>query len=585
MRNILWLACAIATTTGCTTSLKSARLDTQPNTPSGLTYLLPAKLFTATAAFEVTGCTPHGVNAEIDARVTATLSESLIGREPYTLDQQKLNNWMKVTGTELKTSPTGLLIGANASITDQTGTLIKDAAVTAATIARAAALPLPPISVLASDGFSNFSASLNSASATLDAGRLLSLDPSLRPEIDAAKKKSAPEKKQAIEKAIEKRTDPCEPILTVLKNKKTAEEAIDKEKITEKSRVAATNSITDAEIEIKALTAMVETYEKLGNDADKSELLKRIKLQEKAKEEAKAKLKVLGESKLEALTKKQSEAKATLALTGTVEFSPDIDDQERKITVKGMELEKLFNGRLGADKIKLPEVSVVIEPLDQRSAIRKMAPPDDAIGIAYRVPAAAFSRIYVQEGKRITLIEKVTQVPQYGPIGSINLDNQVFDDNTMEVAYHADTGAPSRVAYRAKAKSEAIGSAGRDAAGTYLQLQKDKGDDRIAANKALVDQQVLQMTAAKSASDLALTTAQNQATIAKTQASTPVSLLEGEQQRLRAQQQLDAIRTGTATAAEVALEAERVRGDTLAQRLKNLKIEKEIADLMAQQGP
>ena len=133
----------------------------------------------------------------------------------------------------------------------------------------------------------------------------------------------------------------------------------------------------------------------------------------------------------------------------------------------------------------------------------------------------------------------------------------------------------------AKSKAEAASASVRDAAGTYLQLQKDKRDDRIAANKALLDQATAQVTLDKAKSDLALSKVQANAAAATTEAELQQALVSAQLQLLRDQQRLDAVRTGTATSSEVEPEGLSTQEQLLIQRLKILKLEKEISEQKA----
>ncbi len=98
---------------GCT-SLESQKISGRDNTPSGLTYRLPAKKFSVKVKLEITDCQVQGDKALVDATVSAVLNESRVGGEAYTINYQKLNAWTKVTSTEFQISEAGLLAGINA---------------------------------------------------------------------------------------------------------------------------------------------------------------------------------------------------------------------------------------------------------------------------------------------------------------------------------------------------------------------------------------------------------------------------------------------------------------------------------------
>lgn len=530
---------------GCT-SLNSKALSSQSSSPPGLAYRLPAKQFSVLATFEITGCKARQTDADLEAIVAASLSESLVGGEAYTIDYEQLSTWTKVTNTEFQLSEAGLLTGVNASIVDQSGAVISNSVTAVASIARAAFLPTIPAL-----GTANF-------------------------------------KQREALKAQSKRLDfedPCKEVNEAIAAKKAAETDLEREKKNDKERAKFGLIINDSALQISALKSLAETYEKLGNQDDKTKLLRRIQLQEKIKDEAGAALKVLGESKTEKAVKSLAEAKSKLVVTGSRDFVPSLVEKSIQIPVAIDGLSALFGDTLDATKVHLPSVSLSVEKIPLNRGNEDKTPVANKIGIAYRIPVAAIARVEYrvnEDGLPNLLVEKSTQVPQLGPVGSISLNNQMFDDNLVELAFSGTTGTLSKLTFRAKAKAETATATARDAAGTYLQLQKNRRDDQVAANKTLLEQATAKVALEKAQSDLALAKVQSEAAVAKTEAQLQQESVAAQVQLLRDQQRLDAVRTGTATAAEVELEALNTQEQLLAQRLRILKLEQELANQKSQ---
>lgn len=527
---------------GCTSLSSNQLLNTKiTNTPSGLTYRLPAKQFTVSATYEITDCKQKGTDAELDARVSATISESLIGAEAYTIDYQKLNGLTKVTNTEFQLSEAGLLTGVNASIEDKSGAVISNTFSAAASIARGVAFP--GISALG-----------------------VAMDRQATPDAESI--------------------NPCAPISKVLADKKNAEKEHKKAKEDDEAIAEASKNIRTAERQIKALTELVDTYEKLGDDIEKKRLLERVKMQEKIKTENQATLETIGESKSEEIAKKVEKLKGQLVVAGTLNFVPKADLKTDVMRVSSSNLDKVAGGRIKTSTIKLPEVSIVVEELLGQVNEAEKAPLPNKIGIAYRIPVAAVVRIYATDSSnKILLLEKATQIPQLGPIGSINLDNKMFDDNSIELAFNGSTGTPSKLTFHAKSKAEAASASFRNSADTYLQLKKDKRDDQIAANKAILEQATAQVALEKVKTELAVVDVKASADAAKTKAELEQALVSSQLQLLRDQQRLDAVRTGTATASEVELEAMNTQEKLLEQHLKILKLQQAITEQQTKTTP
>jgi len=549
--------CLVSVVSACT-SLNSKRLadDKLQHSPSGLTYRLPAKQFLINATYEITGCKVKDGKVDLDALVNVSFTESLIGAEAYTIDYQKLGKWTKVANTEFQLSEAGLLTRVNASISDQSGTVIKNSVTAAASIARAVAFPSTIPLTLPQVGLANLSETTIPQKST--------------PEIENQRQRH------------------CKSINDTLKAKKDAEDKLKAEKRNDKEREKQKSIINEATLQIKVLQSLVETYEKLGNEVDKTKLLDRIKLHMKTKEdaeaEAKASLKPLGKSETEAILKNLAEAKNKLVVTGSKEFVPTASTTSTDVTVKSDDLKKLFDEPINIESVKLNKVILSVTKSSIDVGNENKTPLEKETGIAYRIPVAAVVRIYHQEEENSLLdllLEKTTQIPQLGPIGSINLDNEIFEDNLIDLVFNDATGAPSKLKFEAKSKAESASASLRDAAGAYLQLQKDKRDDQIATNKALLDQATAQVALRKAQSDLTLSEIQAGATAAKSEAELQQSLISARLQLLQDQQRLEAIRAGTASAMEVEVNGLRVQKDLLEKRLEILKLEQQITEQKA----
>jgi hypothetical protein len=528
---------------------------------SGLTYRLPAKQFTVKAIFEITECTVDKTSgkAKLNAKVSASFTESLIGAEAYTINYQELNGLTKVANTEFQLSETGLLTSVNASIADQTGAVIRNAGTTAASIARAIVFPGTPLG------------------KTANTGNNLTESAQILP-------------------------DPCEQVNKTLETIRTTKEKLEDEKTKDDQRAAAELQIRGMVDRIKAFKDLTEIYEKLGDKKDRDDLLALVKYEQKKVGEAEKQLKELRESKTETIAKHLAEAKGKLVIVASKDFVPSIRRNDKNeivndglsvdVGITADDLSKVAGENLDIEKDSLPTVTMTLE-IPEGLAINinqgAIGPDSKKIGIAYRIPVAAVAKLRHKENRKSPkqgdlLLEKSTQIPQFGPIGSINLDNKVFDENSIGLAFNGATGAPSKLTFQAKSKAEAASASVRDAAGTYLQLQKDKRDDRIAANKALLDQATAQVTLDKAKSDLALSKVQSNATAAKTEAELQQTLVSAQLQLLREQQRLDAVRTGTATAADVELETLKTQEQLLRQRIQIMKLEQELADQKARNG-
>ena len=581
--------------TGCT-NLESNKISGNANTPSGLTYRLPAKKFNVKAMLEITGCQVQGNRALVDATIGAVLSESLVGGEAYTIDYQKLNAWTKVTDTEFQISEAGLLAGINASITDQSGVVLANTASTVASVARAAAIT--PLSAALTP---QFQAAISEVERLkVQQGKTLNLSDTKqmqimlpdtfselkRFDVNKISGKDVADLRQAKEEA----KTSCGEVTEAITEKKESEVKLKEEKKKDKDRERLQNEMSRFETEIASLRNLVDFYEKLGDSVEKKSLLKKVLGAEKDKQKAVSDLNALGPSEVEVLSKARATDKLTISASR--EFVPVdsravcTDDQGSprrscEIQITQESIDRTFGKAIDRSTLVLPVVTFTVNQIAGISELEKREPKSEGLGIAYRIPVPATAYVSYRNEPTDTvsypLIEQTTQVPQFGPVGSINLDNIMFDDNLVEVAFNPETGSPSKLSFKAKSKAEAASAATRDAASTYLQLQKDKRNDQVEANELSHEYFASQIALEKSLSDLDLSKTQSSASVAKMQADLQQALLSSKTQLLRDQQRLDAVRTGTATSAEIELEALNTQEQLLAQRLKILRLEQAIA--------
>ena len=564
---------------GCT-SLVSTPTGSKPHTFPGLTYKLPAKKFSLEANYLITACDSKNDKLHLDADVSVKLSEALIGDQSYTLDFQELNTWTKITNTEFSISEEGLLTAVNASIKDQSATIIKNSAASVAGIARAVALPEATLAT-------NFLTALNET-ATLrsrtpmwnrDGGTALrSLSPQVIQKLEQLYKNFDINNAQAAANAIQN-LEACTPINNLLAAYKEAGKAVKNENAADKKRSELKKQIDTFSNEIEGLKGLAETYSNLGKESDKTGLLSRIKTLEAKKAAGELALTSLGESNIDKLNVALNKLKIELTISAIRSFVPKIDKKSYSIEVVRNELPIILRSTLVTDNLKLPVISMNVEPLSTSAS--NLQPEPDSIGIAYRMPVASTVIVEVSNednSKKINLINQVTQIPQFGPIGSLNLNNKIFDDNLIEVAFNANTGAPSKIVFRAASKGEAASGAASDVANTYLQLKKDQNADIVNANATALQQMNAQLAFEKTQSELALSKVQSQTSIATLQAESQQAIVAANLQLVRDRQRLEAVRTGTATRSEVELEALNTQEKLLEQKLKILKLEKEISE-------
>lgn len=572
--SILVLSVGCLTIASCSafkTELKSSK--TSKPAVKGLTYKLPAKQFSVTTTYQITDCKVVNNETRFEANIQAALSERLVGDDAYVLDYEELDAWTKITNTEFKLSEAGILTGINSSISDQTGAVIQNSVSAVTGIARAVALPSAQFIAeqLKVDSAKKANEKLQSIKNLV--ATLPGVTSDVLPDIDPQN----PDK--TFQKLMQFVTPSCDKVDALLNSYRNATAKLNEERGKDKSRDAESRKKAEAEVEIIRLSSLVDVYDALGKAAEKKGLMARIQKQEKLLAEAVSELKKLGTSGTEKATAALVNATAALTVSTTRDILPRQNGDELQVEITYSDVPKSLSKSMPFNilAMALPKVTLKVTALVD--VTRNDQPEDDISGIAYRMPVASIARVKCEctDGIRL-LIEQPTQVPQFGSVGILSLKNEVFANNSLEVAFNAVTGGPERLAFQSQSKAEAASAAMREAANSYLQLQKDKRDDILAANKSGIDQQnaLLALERARAEASLAGKQADASATLLPIQ--TEQSLVSAQIELLREQQRLDAVRTGSASTSETQLEALINQQKLLEQQLKILQLEKQIAE-------
>lgn len=589
-----WLLLGGLATSSCatfTTELNSTLASEAK--ASGLIYRLPAKQFSLTTAFMVTDCKVNGDKVELDANVEATLSERLVGAEAYTISYSDLDAWTKITNTEFRLSEAGLLTGINAGLADQTGAVVANSVATATGVARAVSLPSAALNNVASLAQAQFASDVKRTQDLLQmnqlgqaATRLNDLKSKIAPvggdadwlfppiKPGALSKPELQDKLQKVEVQVEQAA--CIEVNSLLKEHKDAKTALKAEQAKDRERDLAKRQKGEAEAEIARLQALKDVYKALGKEEAKEGLITRIQEQEKRQAEAASNLDRLGVSGTNKANEALASATAALTITTTNDTLPRRSGDSLEVTVSDNDIPLALKSSFELDIPKLPKVTLTV---DTFTASESKLPNPNLKGVVYRIPVAGVTRVYCEctNGTRL-LIERTTQIPQLGPIGRLDLKNGAFANNNLEVVFSSATGAPEKLMFHSKSRAEAASVSAREAANSYLQLQKDRRDDIVAANTEAISQQTELLALEKNRSDVSLAGAQAAATRALIPITSEKSLVDAQIDLLRDQQRLDAVRTGTASTAEVQLETLINQQKLLEQQLKILQFEQQIAE-------
>ena len=496
----------------------------------------------------------------------------------------------KITETQFQLSEAGLLTGINASIADQSGAILANSATAAASIARAVYAPSIDLELSKKfkkqiDSLNNFQISRGEVFKVSDLKKLSIPGANLDVFRGVDGKVVDKNVHRAIDEAKEDLKNPCFNISKLIDKKKYFQEQLVIENDRDKIRQKHNRRLSEIKVELESLISLKDAYSSLGLASDKEVLMKRIRLLETERDGSKALIKSLGESSTDNIVQALAKIKDELLITTSLDFSPSlIGDSSVVIELSDAEIRRIIGDVFDVSGIKFPEVNFSVNPVIDTGK-ENLTPSEDNIGIAYRIPVPSEVKAsYILNNKERTIFASITNVPQFGPIGSLNLKNEPFDDNVLEVAFNPTTGSPSRVFFKAKSKGEAASAAARDVAGTYFQFQKDRQSDRVEARKMALDIAADEVSLDKSLVELGLTRVKSDVEAAQALNQLMKSNVEAEIQFVRDQQRLQAVRAGTATASEIELEALKTQEAILMQKLNILKLENDIAEQQIRSG-
>lgn len=569
-------AALIVSCSGCsfTTKLESRKVDNAPG--SGLMYRLPAKQFQVKATFELTECVSSGSSARLDAKVTATLTESLIAdpAQTYVLDYQALNATTKVTTATIDIAESGFLTGVNATMTDQSGAMIQNTVTAVASVARAAALPTLSL---------NLSALSIAAQAVSAPGAPPADILALAPQVPLHERNQllnalagtpgGPRVIDVLGRLTSGAVNPCDSLTE-------AKQALDKARTNFEAAVKKGKELTKIKIElvivdeeIVGLKSDAESYKKFGTQQLYDNAAALLAIKQARKDAITQRINQLGDPGLDAATKELAEARTALIFEEQADFVPTSESPSISIRPAMVKLGELFGDATLAE-FQRPEIVVELS-LPSGATPQKVVVPE-SIGIAYRIATPAFVRVKqpsLPAGSEV-LLEHLTMVPQLGPIGSIDLSNGLFDDNNITVAFNA-SGAPSKLEFKVMSAQGANATAAvSGAAQSYLTLQQNKQADQIAAYKSQMELQ-----------GSAITLEKNKLGLAESSADSQSKILKSRIEALKEMQRLEAVRTDTASANDVKIDALDSQMQMLTKQIEIEKLEADLKELQAKKVP
>ncbi|AOZ11140.1 hypothetical protein BKK80_34865 (plasmid) [Cupriavidus malaysiensis] len=503
--------------------------------------------------------------AKLNANVTAKVVEAIIGddTQTYRLDYGQLNARTKVTDFQIQVSESGLLTAFNTNVTDQSGQIIKDVGTTVANVARAFVFPEVSLAATALGPSAN---TMTSGTTPMSEQRVN------RERVRGGKSTPAEEPK-----TICSEFDKAKNALAV------ANKSVITAKDNDKKRAAAKADLADLELKQKQLQSDQEFYKKYGTKAQLDAAIAELNAVTDAAKDSSSKLSALGESTLDEAAKTLSDAQAKLTFEEKYEYIPKVGDRPDDHQPALSSVAKLLPDTLSlqvcsaqvpgkpngtsttADCLVLPRVGLLVVPTGASggattAATATWSASQASYGLMYRLPATGKLRVTLkqEEGSEVVLVEKMTQVPQFGPIGSLNLDNEIFDDNLLKVAFNAN-GAPSQLAFQSKAQAANAAAAMSDVSQSYLSFAKARQQDR-------------------------LDTANAQIAYDKSRAAADASVAADSLKALADVQRRVALATGTASADATQLESLSNQKSMLEAQLQIIKLQKQINDAKASLG-
>ncbi|SOY78706.1 hypothetical protein CBM2599_A10304 [Cupriavidus taiwanensis] len=189
------------------------------------------------------------------------------------------------------------------------------------------------------------------------------------------------------------------------------------------------------------------------------------------------------------------------------------------------------------------------------------------MGVAYRLPATAL--LQAKADDKVVFVKLLTQVPQYGRIGSLDLSNGVFADNMLKINFNAN-GAPAQLSFSSQSQGEAASKAASQTAQAYFDFAKNRQQDRIDAAKTQIGMDKDRIGLEK-----------DRIGLDKDRASANASVASDNLNTLRDIQRLQLLANGTASEATSQMDALNHQRDMLEAQLKILALQKQIKDAQA----
>lgn len=597
----LILPVLLITISGCATNFFT-KLESKPvssDSVNGLIYRLPTKKIKGVVSYEVTGCrflnrTDPLSQPILEAKISVAYEEQMVGDpvKSYTLDYQQLSGLTKVSGSEITLSEAGFLTTVNAQMSDHTGEIIQNVAGAAASVARAIKIsPIDPILPASQDVSVQTAMIDNFENRAITNGDKVALErssPSLRNAFRSLSvgaklnRANITKLKKAVNDEAAKPKTACE----IVSN---AVEALDDARKKNKAALADDKKREEINIELIQLRSYLdglekdaESYKKFGTPELIAHVNALISQAQQDKTDFEKQLKNLGGSISAKTSQDLADAKESLVFQALFDFipRPTSDNKysdSRVVTPTMSELNKLFKNQLKPNEIsdiKIPSVAVNVSAIAPEVGKNFSIEPKK-IGIAYRAMAEANLKILIKRtndngdfcGQDEVVLDKLILAPQYGPIGSIDLVNRLFDDNKISLALNVNGGI-TKLTFEAKSAGEAASSALKNSAASYLQLTQDVQSDKVSAIKTETELQKGFVDLESSKIDLSTKNSSSQVDVAKNKV-----------ELVRSLQRLDAVKDGTATADEIELESLQTQQQILEAKLK---IAKAKADLEKQ---
>ncbi|WP_423761836.1 hypothetical protein [Burkholderia sp. NLJ2] len=529
---------ALLLLSGCTTALVSNPTGSGP--VSGLVYRLPKKQFDVTTTYELLKCSSVNGQVQLDTKVTTTVSEALVGDETqtYVLDYAQLAALTKTSKLDVNLSDSGVLTSVNSAMTDQTGPIIANVAKTAFTVAEAVAFPQIAVArelPLSASGSPN----------SLFTLRLLK---NIHVLNDAERNK---------EKVTQ---NLCDTFNEARKSYDDALIGVRKANDDAKKLKAAQDAFDELDALQKVRKDEQEFYKQYGTAAQYNAATAELNTAAKATAAAQRKVKAYTGTSVDEASKKAADAKTKVAIEQVYSFTPTAAQPSGIATLQFSKINGLFEPAVKPcvksdqlDCVNLPKVLVEVKPI--AGGIAKAGAFEGNAGVVYRLPVTSRLNVYTTDNTEHpvdTLVDQLTQVPQYGQLASLNLRNGPFADNLLKITFNSN-GTPNQMSFSSQSQADSAAKAASDTAQSYLSFAKSRQQDKVDAAKT-------------------------QISLDKDRADANASIVADNLKTLHDLQQLHALASGQASAADTKLNALNSQRDMLEVQLKILQLQKQIND-------